>query len=148
MRNRTLVLAAAGLLAAVAAASRASADNAILNNWHVHDCNIPDYVGEPACGVDASGVDHKAAGFFPTILGVSGGVYVNDPAACPNATDKSLLPSANTSERDVLRAGICMTSTKIIQLRTVPVGTGGPEGWTLRAGPESGYETYYLITSR
>jgi len=148
VRKRALIIAAAGLLAALSAVSQASADNEVLNNWHVHDCNVPDYVGEPACGVDANGVDHKAAGFFPAILGVSGAAYVNDPATCPNATDKTLLPSSGSSESDVLRAGICMTSTKIIHLRTVPVGTGGPEGWTLRAGPEAGYETYYRITSR
>jgi hypothetical protein len=41
-----------------------------------------------------------------------------------------------------------MTSAKIIDLRTVPDGTSGPEGWSFREGPEAGFDTYYLISSR
>jgi hypothetical protein len=117
-------------------------------NWHVHDCNLADITTEPACGFDANGDRHLPGAFFASILGLSQGVYVGDPASCPNATDKAFLPSADSSESDVLRAGVCQTSTKIIHLRTVPFGTSGPEGWAERTGPEAGYVTYYLITSR
>jgi biotin transporter BioY len=41
-----------------------------------------------------------------------------------------------------------MSSTTIVQLRTVPVGTSGPEGWQSFVGPESGYVTYYSLTPR
>jgi hypothetical protein len=116
-------------------------------NWHLHDCNNPAVTTEPACGFDANGDWHLGIGFFPAILGISAATYAEDPARCPNATDKAFLPSADTSEGAVLRAGVCMTSTNVIHLRTVPDGTSGPEGWTFRDGPEAGYDTYYLITS-
>jgi hypothetical protein len=103
-------------------------------NWHVHD------------GQTTIGPQHKPVSFFPAILGQSLTDYLADPARCPDATDKSLLPS--TSERDLVRAGVCMTSTTIIDLRTVPVGTSGPEGWHSFVGPEIGYVTYYTLTPR
>jgi hypothetical protein len=116
-------------------------------NWHVHDCNVPDTTTEPACGFDAEGDWHLPAGFFPAILGVSGASYVDDPPECPNATDKAFLPQGR-QDNQPLRAGVCMTSAKIIHLRTVPDGTSGPEGWSFRDGPEAGFDTYYLITPR
>lgn len=105
-------------------------------NWHVHD------------GRTTLGPQHKPVSFFPAILGQSLTNYLADPARCPDATDKSLLPSSGASESDLVRAGICMTSTTIIQLRTVPVGTSGPDGWQSRIGPEAGYVTYYSLTAR
>src|SRR5207249_6410889 len=95
-------------------------------NWHVHD------------GQTTLGPQHKPVSFFPAILGQSLADYLADPARCPNATDKALLPSAGESESPLPRAGGCMTSTTIIQLRTGPVGTSGPEGWISRLGPEAG----------
>jgi hypothetical protein len=130
----------AAVLAALTWATFASADPpAIPPNWHVHDV-VPG-------GVVTD--QHKPISFFPAIL-TAGDValYLQDPAYCPNATDKGLLPSEETSNSEVLRAGVCQTSTKIIHLRTVPVGTSGPEGWAERSGPAAGYVTYYLITSR
>jgi hypothetical protein len=108
-------------------------------NWHVHDAVTASQVND----------QHKLVSFFPAILtGGNTTLYLQDPASCPNATDKAFLPSVDTSESDILRAGQCQTSAQVIHLRTVPVGTSGPEGWTMRAGPEAGYVTYYLITSR
>jgi len=105
--------------------------------WHVHD-------GQPALGPQ-----HKGIGFFPTILGVSVATYLQDPAQCPNATDKAFLPSAGQSEGPFLRAGQCQTSTSIISLRTVPVGTSGPEGWSsVTVASEPAWVTYYSVTSR
>jgi hypothetical protein len=103
-------------------------------NWHVHD------------GQTTLGPQHKPVSFFPAILGQSLADYLADPARCPDATDKSLLPGE--SESALLRAGVCMTSTTIVQLRTVPVGTSGPEGWQSFVRPESGYVTYYSLTPR
>jgi hypothetical protein len=110
-------------------------------NWHVHDCGLPE-------SVNACGGQHKRASFFPAILGEPNTAYVRDPAECPNATDKTFLPSADESNSDVLRAGVCMTSTTVIHLRTVPVDTSGPDGWQSIADPEAGFITYYLLTSR
>ena len=140
-RRRKLVatLAALGLLAAFAGAAMAAAETSELPpNWHVHD-------GQGA----TLGSQHKGIGFFPAILGLAPPVYLQDPAQCPNATDKAFLPSADTSEGPFLRAGQCQTSTQIIHLRTVPEGTAGPDGWSsITVASEPGWVTYYLVTSR
>ena len=104
-------------------------------NWHIHD--------------GGSGPQHKAISFFPRILGISEAAYLEDPARCPNATDKAFLPSDQESNSDVLRAGDCVTSTTVIHLRTVPTGTAGPAGWqSLTTPSEPGYVTYYMVTPR
>jgi hypothetical protein len=104
-------------------------------NWHIHD--------------GGSGPQHKAISFFPRILGISEAAYLEDPARCPNATDKAFLPSDQESNSDVLRAGVCVTSTTVIHLRTVPEGTAGPAGWqSLTTPSESGFVTYYMVTPR
>lgn len=132
-------IAALGLLAAFAGSAMAAASASDLPpNWHVHD-------GQGA----TLGAQHKGIGFFPAILGLATPDYLQDPAQCPNATDKAFLPSADTSEGPNLRAGQCQTSTKIIHLRTVPVGTAGPDGWSsITAASEPGWVTYYLVTPR
>ncbi|HKB28801.1 MAG TPA: hypothetical protein VKC59_07250 [Candidatus Limnocylindrales bacterium] len=105
--------------------------------WHIHD------------GLTGLGSQHKGTGFFPTILGISLSTYLLDPARCPNATDKAFLPSWGDSSGAVLRAGVCQTSTKVISLRTVPLGVSGPEGWASLSGTDGGgYVTYYRITDR
>ena len=104
-------------------------------NWHIHD--------------GGSGPQHKPISFFPRILGISEAAYLEDPARCPNATDKALLPSDQESNSDVLRAGDCVTSTTVIHLRTVPTGTSGPAGWqSLTTASEPGFVTYYMVTPR
>jgi len=104
--------------------------------WHVHD------------GLGASlGSQHKAIGFFPTILGILPSQYLLDPARCPNATDKSLLPSFGKTQSDLVRAGVCFTDSYVIQLRSVPVGTDGPQGWASLT-PAAGVITYYQLTPR
>ena len=116
-------------------------------NWHIHDCNNPAITTEPACGVDANGDEHLGIAFFPTILGVSPATYAADPARCPNATDKAFLPQGRQDNQS-LRAGVCMTSSDVIHLRTVPVGTSGPDGWgSTTLASEPGWVTYYSVTS-
>lgn len=116
-----------------------SSASTLPSQWHVHD--VP--AGQPASG------QHKGVGFFPTILRITAAVYLTDPASCPNATDKVFLPSAGESQSEILRAGICMTSTKVIQLRTVPIGVSGPDGWAYISGTDGGtYITYYKVTDR
>ena len=132
-------IAALGLLAVFAGSAMAAANATELPpNWHVHD-------GQGG----TLGSQHKGVGFFPAILGLTTPVYLQDPAECPNATDKSLLPSADTSEGPFLRAGQCQTTTQIIHLWTVPVGTAGPDGWSsITVASEPGWITYYLVTVR
>ena len=92
---------------------------------------------------------HKPVSFFPTILDVSQAVYLQDAARCPNAADKVFLPSEPKSKSEVLRAGTCQTSTTVIHLRSVPVGTSGPAGWqSLTTLTEPGFITYYQVTQR
>ena len=118
-------------------------------NWHVHDCSIAGIDTEPACTNGLVGDWHLPGQFFVTILGLTANpaAYVADPATCPNATDKAFLPQGR-QDNQPLRSGVCMTSSQIIHLRSVPVGTSGPDGWSARSGPESGFVTYYLITPR
>ncbi len=133
------VSAAAILLLTAYGATVSAADDASVlpHNWHIHD------------GQTALGSQHKGIGFFPRILGISTAQYLQDPARCPNATDKAFLPSFGQSRGPSLRAGECQTSTVIIHLRTIPVGSSGPEGWqALTAASEPGWVTYYLVTQR
>jgi len=149
-----MALAATIVVAAGAYGVSALADSSVPlpPEWHVHDGNC--------CAPQ-----HRPVGFFPTILygdnsAASVAAYKADPARCPNATDKAFLPSgsspaypegdaAGRSDSDLLRAGVCITSTKVIELRTVPVGTAGPEGWSSLTWPtEPGFITYYRVTAR
>ena len=137
--GRRLVLAITVVAGMTALASTAIASDAsgLPPTWHVHDGQV------------ALGSQHKGTGFFPTILGLSVSDYLLDPAECPNATDKAFLPSAGSSEAPLLRAGQCQTSTSIILVRTVPVGTSGPEGWaSITVASEPGWVTYYSVTPR
>jgi hypothetical protein len=138
-----LVLAAmTALLAAQAGAVSADSSAALLSpEWHVHD------------GLTGLGPQHKAVGFFPTILGLSTTDYALDPATCPNATDKAFLPSYGNGASSVLRAGACFTSSAVINVRTVPYGTAGPDGWaslypTDGSVPGGPWVTYYQVTAR
>jgi hypothetical protein len=135
----TAALVVAGIGSNIGIWAGASADSSAATlppNWHVHD------------GRTALGPQHKGVGFFPRILGLSTAQYLQDPARCPNATDKAFLPSAGESQAPLLRAGVCMTSTQVIHLRTVPLGTAGPDGWgSLTTSTEPGWVTYYLVTS-
>ena len=138
------------LLALVAAATLAGATGtAVLADssastlppdWHIHD------------GQTQLGSQHKGVGFFPTILGISTSVYLQDPARCPNATDKAFLPSWGQTQGDLLRAGVCFTSTTVIDIRTVQAGVAGPAGWktlgfTDGTTPGGPWVTYYLVTT-
>jgi hypothetical protein len=106
-------------------------------NWHVHD------------GQTGLGPHHKGIGFFPAILGgISTATYLQDPAMCPDATDKVFLPQGRQPGQP-LRAGICMTSAYVIHLHTVEEGTQGPEGWaSITTASEPGWVTYYRLTAR
>ncbi len=75
---------------------------------------------------------------------------------CPNATDKGLLPPG-LAQGEPLRPGVCVTSTKVIQLRSIPAGAPAPEGWTLIPVTVPGavsvingvtYRTYFQLTTR
>lgn len=130
------LLAAATIFGPPAALADSSASE-LPPAWHVHDGQL------------ALGSQHKGIGFFPTILGVDVATYLLDPAECPNATDKAFLPSFGSAEAALLRAGMCQTSTVVIQLRTVPDGVAGPEGWSsLTAASEPGWRTFYRVTAR
>lgn len=120
-----------------AAALADSSASELPPTWHIHD------------GQTSLGPQHKGTGFFPTIFGVSRDTYLEDPASCPNATDKGLLPSAGSAQSPLLRAGICQTEASVVHLRTVPVGVDGPAGWdSLTVSTEPGWVTYYMVTSR
>ena len=105
-------------------------------NWHVHDGQV------------TLGPEHKGIGFFPAILDVTTAAYLEDPASCPDATDKAFLPRGRQPGQP-LRAGVCQTSSNVIHLHTVEVGASGPDGWESITTPsEPGWVTYYRVTSR
>jgi hypothetical protein len=75
---------------------------------------------------------------------------------CPSATDEGLLPPG-LAHGEPLRPGVCVTSTKVIQLRSIPAGGPAPEGWTLIPVAVPGaisvinavtYRTYFQLTTR
>jgi hypothetical protein len=137
-RALVAVVGAAAILGAQGAIALADSSASTLPPaWHIHD------------GQTALGAQHKGIGFFPTILGISSGTYLLDPASCPNATDKSFLPSFGDRASVVLRAGMCVTSTQVIELRTLPLGSSGPAGWSSLSGTDGGgYVTFYQVTAR
>jgi hypothetical protein len=139
-RRWSLLVAAAAIALSLAAAGVTIAGDAseLPPTWHIND-------GKGA----TLGPQHKGVGFFPSILGLTTADYLLDPARCPNATDKAFLPSSDTSQGPFLRAGECRTSTVVIQLRTVPVGTSGPDGWaSITVASEPGWVTFYQVTPR
>jgi hypothetical protein len=84
IRSWLMPVSAAAILVLTAFGATAMAANeasVLPPNWDIHD------------GQTALGSQHKGIGFFPTILGISVAQYLEDPARCPNATDKAFLPS-------------------------------------------------------
>ncbi len=145
MKARMLALGGAFVVAAAFGQGVNASAAALPPNWHVHDCTASPCV-----------LPHAPTAFFPYILGETPGQYLADPAMCPNASDKALLPPG-LEEGEPLRAGVCMTSTKVIQLRSIPEGEPAPEGWTLIPATVPGavsvingvtYRTYFLLTTR
>lgn len=127
---RWFVILAAVLTAVFVSAPVAASDNA--NNWHIHDGKA-----EPG---------HAPIGFFPAILGVTTEQYLLDPAVCPNATDKVLLGPDGVDGNQVVRSGVCMTSSIVIQLRTQDASRPAPTGWTL-GSTAGGLSTYVKLTA-
>ena len=90
-------------------------------------------------------------GFFPKILGEPLAAYLQDPAECNDATDKSLLPGDPKPEgNSPLRAGVCFTTTTIIHLRSIDAGDPAPSGWSGPIAPMTvngvTYVTYWFLT--
>jgi hypothetical protein len=128
----------AALALAGAAPGAAAADRSSFENWHVHD---------GGSGTDESGLVHRGLALFPAIL--TGGdvvTYLTDPAYCPDATDKFLLPNGANGEFPA--AGMCLTNAYIIQLRAIPSGDPVPTGWQASGFLIQGVEVYYMLTAR
>jgi hypothetical protein len=133
-----IAAAAVGALSSAATVTFADSSASVLPPaWHIHD------------GQTGLGPQHKGVGFFPTILSISTSTYLLDPARCPNATDKAFLPSNGDAQSDVLRAGVCFTSTQVIELRTIrPYAESPGPAWTLLGFTDGGtWVTYYIVTS-
>src|SRR5262249_58728179 len=82
------------------------------------------------CRASPCVLPHAATSFFPYILGQTLDQSLADPAMCPNATDKAF-PPPGLEAGQPLRAGVCMTSTTVIHLRSIPEGDPSPAGWAL-----------------
>ena len=134
-----VVLASAALAAAAVAGPESGA---FPPTWHVHDCAVAPCV-----------LPHAGVAFFPSILGETTAEYLQDPAACPDATDKAFLGGGQPPTTDgveanqPLREGVCMTSTTIIHLKSISTDQPAPAGWSYQ-GTSGGYATYYSFTAR
>jgi hypothetical protein len=129
---------AAAFLLATVTATPATADRASFNNWHIHD---------GGSDVDANGLVHRPVGFFPGIL--TGGdltTYLQDPAYCPDATDKLTLPAGSNGQFPIV--GVCTTKTLVIHLRAIPAGGSAPTGYQSTGWTISGSVIYYALTAR
>ena len=116
---RSVKMVATAIALAAFAAAPAGADRGAYRNWHVHD---------GGSGVDASGLVHRGLAFFPAILTDGDvGLYLQDPAYCPNATDKLTLPAGLNGEFPIV--GECRTNGFIIHLRAVPADHSAPPGY-------------------
>ena len=141
MRKAIALIACSAVSAVLAAVAVAEPSGSQLPpTWHVHDCTA-------SCVLP-----HAAVGFFPTVLGESLATYLQDPAACPDATDKAFLgggqpPTTDGIEQNQpLREGVCMTSTTIIHLKSIAPDQPAPAGWTFLS-VSGGIATYYSLTS-
>jgi len=121
-------------------------DGSLPPNHHIHDCTASTCV-----------YPHLAVGFFPRILtGGDVGAYLQDPAECNDATDKTLLPpndATGPQENQPLRAGVCYTSTTLIHMRSIDANDPAPDGWSgpiapVKLGNGVTYVTYWLLTPR
>ena len=145
MKTLLAAAAVATMLVFAAAAWAGYFNGPLPAHHHIHDCTAAPCV-----------YPHLGLGFFPTILGESRAAYLQDPAECNDATDKSLLPpneaTGTPSENQPLRAGICYTSTTVIHLRSIDVNDPAPDGWSGPIAPTllNGvtYVTYWLLTPR
>ena len=144
MIRKGLILTAVITALVAVGHTAASGSSDLPPNWHVHDCTVSPCV-----------LPHAATAFFPYILHETVAQYLGDPAECPNATDKTLLPPG-LEEGEPLRAGVCITRTAVIHLRSIPLGDPAPEGWTLIPATVPGaisvingvtYVTYFLVTA-
>ena len=141
MKKLLVPLVAAGVLAFAAVASAQFTSDTLPANHHIHDC-----------AVSSCAYPHLGVGFFPLILGKPLSTYLQDPAVCNDATDKTLLPGdPKPEDNQPLRAGVCFTSDTVIHMRSIDVGDPAPEGWSGPIAPTvmNGitYVTYWRLTS-
>ncbi|MGZ4315313.1 MAG: hypothetical protein ACXVRK_04375 [Gaiellaceae bacterium] len=144
MKTLLASTAIAAVLVFAAVASAGYFNGPVPANHHIHDCTAAQCV-----------YPHLAVGFFPTILSESRADYLNNPAECNDATDKSLLPPLDEKPElnQPLRAGVCYTSTTLIHLRSIDINDPAPAGWSGPIAPVTlsngvTYVTYWLLTPR
>jgi hypothetical protein len=144
MKRLTLLAVLVGALVVASTASAYFAQDQLPATWHIHN----------------DGTCSQCAGhaFFPQILGETVATYLGDPAECPDATDKAFLGGGEPSPQNTgiepnqpLREGICMTSTTVIHLKSIPADQPPPAGWTGPVGTPAvvngiTYVTYYSLT--
>jgi hypothetical protein len=144
MKTLLASTAVAAVLVFAAVASAGYFNGPVPANHHIHDCTAAPCV-----------YPHLAVGFFPTILSESRADYLNDPAECNDATDKSLLPPLDEKPElnQPLRAGVCYTPATLIHLRSIDINDPAPAGWSGPIAPVTlgngvTYVTYWLLTPR
>lgn len=135
---RKLRLAMVAAFAALVLASPALAhDVPNTTGWHTHD------------GATGAGAHHKPVVFFPALftqagLGTYGSTESGGYLDCPNATDKSLLPSFGTSSTTIHAVGVCMNELYVIHLMS---GPSAPSDWS-SVTFTNGFTYHYKVTPR
>jgi hypothetical protein len=142
MKKLIILACCAAALTVASGASAYFTQDQLPPTWHIHN----------------GGTCSQCAGvaFFPKILtGGDVNLYKQDPAECPDATDKAFLgggqpspqpPAPGVNGNQPLREGICMTSTTIIHLKSIAPDQPAPDGWTYLSA-SGGFATYYMLTS-
>ena len=137
-KTHALVVIVAALGLAAVGAVPALAERGSYDNWHVHD---------GGSGTDANGLVHRGLAFFPAILtGGDVGAYLQDPAYCPDATDKLTLPAGSNGEFPLV--GVCETNALVVHLRAIPAGDAVPPGYQSTGWTTGGAVVYYALTAR
>ena len=77
---------------------------------------------------------------------VSPTLGLQDPAYCPDATDKLTLPAGTNGEYPIV--GQCQTNAFVIHLRAIPAGGAVPPGYESAGWTTGGATVYYALTAR
>ena len=145
MKKLVVLACGIGTLSFAAASSAYFSPGSLPPTWHIHDCTV-----KPCT------LPHAAVGFFPKMLtGGDVAAYLEDPAECPDGTDKALLGGGQPPQdgglgpNQPLGTGICQTSTLVIHLKRITPDRQAPAGFTWLQDDVVGgvvYSTYYELT--
>jgi hypothetical protein len=139
IRSWLMPVSAAAILVLTAFGATAMAANeasVLPPNWDIHD------------GQTALGSQHKGSGSSRRSWASALPSTWRTRHAARTLRTRPFCRASASVRALRLRAGECQTSTAVIHLRTVPLGTAGPDGWSsVTSASEPGWVTYYQVTA-